>query len=117
LEARHHTSKGFSISLFSDFPDCNGEDFHEEVDMTIMFCISDGVKELEIVIPADCHIIPALTTEGALEDEVVGQFFYIEVAEHTTVVISFNFVVLPSEKVSRVYSVSKEQPYKDFDFS
>jgi hypothetical protein len=45
--------------------------------MTILFCLPDGIKELEIVIPADSNIIPALTTEGALEDELVGQFFYI----------------------------------------
>jgi hypothetical protein len=32
--------------------------------MTILLCLSDGVKELEIVITVHAHIIPTLITEG-----------------------------------------------------
>jgi hypothetical protein len=56
--------KIFFISLFPNIQGSNGENFLKKIDMTILLCLSDGVKELEIVITVHAHIIPTLITEG-----------------------------------------------------
>jgi hypothetical protein len=72
LEGGHQSSEDLYISLFPDFPGCNGKNYHEESYMAVLLCLLDRVKELEVVIPINTKIVPTPRAEGALEDKMIG---------------------------------------------
>jgi hypothetical protein len=67
-EGTMQASEDFPISLFPDFPGCDGEDFHKEAEVKVHSGFLYSLKEVKAMIPKDFKVAPTFWAEGALED-------------------------------------------------
>jgi hypothetical protein len=51
-------SEDFPISLFPDFPGCDGEDFHKEAEVKVHSGFLYSLKEVKAMIPKDFKVAP-----------------------------------------------------------
>jgi hypothetical protein len=88
-------SEDLVISLSPNVPGCYGKDLHKGVMLTICFGLGNGIKEIERVVPTDIEIWPAGSTEGALEQRVIGELFCCQATKDTVVIITIYLAAFP----------------------
>uniref|UniRef100_A0A0A9C4N1 Uncharacterized protein n=1 Tax=Arundo donax TaxID=35708 RepID=A0A0A9C4N1_ARUDO len=68
LEGRPGALEDKGIPLFPNFPGRSSKDFHEESMGAFILSIVNHLKEAEIAIPSDPHMLPASFTEWAFKE-------------------------------------------------
>jgi hypothetical protein len=86
------TIKDEVVPLFPNLPGTNDEEFHEEGARELPFSLHHHLKVALSKIPLNADVLPTSLIKRATEKEVEGSFLSIAIAEHTIVVIHFEFM-------------------------
>jgi hypothetical protein len=114
---RRLSSEDFTVSDLPNFPGCNCKSFHEVPKMPLWFGLLNCVKERQMVVPMNVKQVPTSPlSKRALENQMICEFFQSWGAENSGVIIPFDREIPPSEQISGVDPISKDQPNKIFDF-
>lgn len=107
-EMRAQCFERFHISLLSDFPCCNHENFHEEGVMKIVLCLLDHGEEAACIVPNNVEGQPSSCGKRICEEKVTGGHFNILSAENTSIIIPYNMEFFSSKKIHGIKPVFEE---------